>query len=498
MLYIILESLYVNNRFKYFNFFGVNVTDLKTFYEFLYRAFQLFEKKSLLTNSYFRNFSPSFRMKHVTFGAIPNGEVEAKRTKKRKQYMTDALKRIQNMVKLENPEEFKLSLSRSMEFANVLSNSLVHDNNLISLEVDGKKFKDVYFELTPLMISKHLTIKKFASLIQSDELEQFAEDIFWLVLYDILQTRALNKYLSMTRARLYNVLSMRFSTLRRNLYLTPATTYDRIIEFFGALIASTILILMLHSHLETELYCNVNLVLRIENSVRQLLVGFSSPNINSFHTIVFELIPEEIKTSVPTRLNIGGDNYNKDLTNTISYEPQIANEWNSRRNCLFQATSQTGLMANALKLRGTSAPLPTKSHRVARGSVEKSQLPIAKAMKIVSSVDDIVSKHEEGTRGFLDEMRQHEKDYFASPHLIPNPPKIGVSFDNFQPDMSLPGVFQETMRSPRRYKLDNMPPRKQRLIDIDQVNSELEFVRTELHDEIKNNLPQQNFIYASE
>lgn len=450
--------------------------------------------------------------KHVTFGAIPNDIPTVNQAKKT--YISDSLQRIQNMVKYDNAETFMFNLDRSKEFAKVLETSIC-ENDILAINVDGKSFKDVYIKMTPKMISKHMTIKKYLNLILSDELEQMAEELMWIVIFDTLQARSLTKVLRHTRKHLYNVLSMHFSSFRKSLSLLPATTYDRITEFYCAQICAVILILLLHSHQDSELFSSVAFVGKIENRVRMLFIGFASPNINSFHSIVFDLIPKSLKASVPTKMIIGGDNYDADLTTTISYEPQIANEWNSRRECLFQATSQTGLMANALKLRGTSAPQPTKSHRVVRGSVGKSELPIRKAMNIMKSVDDIVGEHIDDTKMRLDELKDFERGYFESPrwsnlnatfmpnstapqtshsstfHSIIAPKPLGFTFDNFQPDTSLPGVFQELARSPRRYKLDNMPLKQPYTIDIPKMQAELEAARIELHDELRDSQQEQ-------
>lgn len=435
--------------------------------------------------------------KHVTFGSIPNEEPLTNHNNK--QYISDSLKRIQNMVKIQNAETFMFNMARSIEFANILESSLSKDDTL-SIEIDQKKFVDVYNELSPILISQHLIIKRYLNLILSVELEQMAEELMWIVVYDTLQNRALNKLLSQSRTKLYNILSINFSAFRKKLSLLPASTYDQILEFYCAQICAVILILLLHSHQESELYSNVPFVGHIENGVRLLLVGFSSPNLNSFHNIVFDLIPENLRPSVPTKMVIGGDKYNTDLTQTLSYEPQIQSEWNSRRKCLFHATSQTGLLSNALKLRGSTTPKPmSKSHRVIRGSVTKSELPIRKAMNIIQSVDDIVDNHIDATKNDLDTLKYYEKDYLESPrwskitnqvsqlssttNITPKP--LGVSFDRFQPKTSLPGVFQELVRSPRRYNIDNMPPRKKNLIDVKEMQSYLENARTELHDELR-------------
>ena len=69
---------------------------------------------------------------------------------------------------------------------------------------------------------------------------------------------------------------------------------------------------------------------------------------------------------------------------------------------------------------------------------------------------------------------------------------MGVTFDHFQPQMSLPGVFQEHARSPRRYNIDNMPPRKKRLIDVKEMQSYLEKTRNELHDELRDSQHHNN------
>ncbi|KAK8875652.1 hypothetical protein M9Y10_005825 [Tritrichomonas musculus] len=440
--------------------------------------------------------------KHVTFGSIPNEEPLT--NSKDKQYISESLKRIQNMVKIQNAENFLFTNERSIELAGILESSLSkNDDMALSIEVDQKKFKEVYNELSPILISQHPIIKKFLDIILSNELEQMAEELMWIVVYDTLQNRALNKYLSQSRADLYNLLSINFSSLRRRLALLPAWAYDQILEFYCAQICAVILILLLHSHQETELYSNVPFVGHIENGVRLLLIGFSSPNLNSFHTIVFDLIPKNLQPSVPTKMVIGGDKYNSDLANTLSYEPQIQNEWNSRRKCLFHATSQTGLLSNALKLRGSAAPKPvSKSHRVIRGSVGKSDLPIRKAMNIIQSVDDIVDSHVDATKNDLDKLKNYEKEYLTSPrwailsNTFPNlnqsssmpnisPKPLDVSFDHFQPDVSLPGVFQELARSPRRYNIDNMPPRQKRIIDVDEMKSYLEDARVELHEELR-------------
>lgn len=433
--------------------------------------------------------------KHVTFGAIPN-EIPLT-NQNNKEYMPDSLKRIQNMVKIQNAENFMFNNERSVELAGILQTSLSDNNDILSIEIDSKKFKDVYIEMSPILISQHLIIKRYLDLILSDELEQMAEELMWIVVYDTLQSRALNKILSRSRSRLYNVLSINFSTFRKKLSLLPASTYDQILEFYCAQICAVILIVLLHSHQETELYSNAPFVGHIENGVRLLLIGFSSPNLNGFHKIVFDLIPKNLQPSVPTKMIIGGDNYNLDLASTLSYEPQIQSEWNSRRKCLFHATSQTGLLSNALKLRGSTTPKPvSKSHRVIRGSVGKSELPIRKAMNIIQSVDDIVDNHITATKNDLDTLKFYEKDYLTCPrwsniangqlsssNVTPKP--LGVSFEHFRPQTSLPGVFQELARSPRRYNIDNMPPRKKRLIDVKEMQTYLENTRNELHDEIR-------------
>ena len=425
---------------------------------------------------------------HVTFDTA-----QLLSSKRKKEHMTDSLQRIQNMVKIVTPENFRFNFQRSFEFSKILSEALL-ENNLLNIKVDEKIFKDVYLELSTLIINKHTIIRQFKGLIGSNDFEQLAENIMWLVVYDLILDRALNKHLSVTKNLLYNVLSMRFTIMRRQLAMSSSSAYVRFIELYSALIAATALILMLHSHLETELYCNVNMVWKIEMSVRQMLIGFSSPDINSFHTIVHELMPDDLKMAIPKKLKIGGDGYNTDLTTTISYEPQMAKEWNSRNNCLFQATSRTGLLANALKLRGMSAHMPTKGHRVVRGTIEKSQLPITKAKNIVASVNGIVNDHEEVTRHLLNDMRMHEKEFLSSPNLLTTPKPLPITFENFHPDMSSPGVFQVLMRSPRRYNINNIPPPQKKPINVDELNHELEYYHEELRKEVEESLPKKRFI----
>ncbi|KAK8893733.1 hypothetical protein M9Y10_022162 [Tritrichomonas musculus] len=377
------------------------------------------------------------------------------------QTLPPALQRVEKTAPLQKPDNFTFSPDQSTELIQFLNDSVkIFDRSNLNLRVrliftskqvnandqnennqnDEKEKKDVKIKLIDIylpIVNKFLNINPplapFTELLKSKELITMLQFVTWVVIFDIIDKSYKTEALEDTRRMIYDRLSIDFSQLQLKLTNSTLSLSGRFIDLWSSVVCATIFTLILTPYEDSQLYRNSSFALRIENDVRMLLIGFASPNVRDFHKSILGLMPSELKIAVPTIVTVGGEDYNPtDFTNALKYEPQIVEAWNQRNNALFQGSSTTGLMKNAMKLKGAQITLPTGKigRSVKRGNVEKSGMPIAKAKIVLLNADKITSTYKEDSNNIVNDICATEETYTAVPSTPPLT-QLGVSFEGF-------------------------------------------------------------------
>lgn len=345
----------------------------------------------------------------------------------------------------QNADSFRFRPERAENLKDMLINSIVDER--VDIVLGKTSYAKLFAKIVKRYFEKKTKHKPCLSLFLSDDVMQMTQEASWILICDVLPDSISIDDLTGKREDLYDDLSIRFSQLRKSLATNDSINTDMYIDLWCCFISASLLTFIIHHFENTELYRNAPFTARIEKDCRKLFVGFASPNVREYHHAVLSMVPEQCVILLPTRIGIGGDSYNNELTSVLSYEPEMSKAWRSRNNTLFQDTEQTGLMKNAMKLRGTAGiPIPTKGHKFIQGNVERSSMPLTKTHKIIQHVDKIVDDHEKTKQTVLNQIFDTQYDYFYTDKKVAYKPSLGISFEAFGTD----NKYRSSARSPSR------------------------------------------------
>lgn len=358
-----------------------------------------------------------------------------------------ALQRVEKTAPLETPDNFTFSPEQSTELIQFLNDSVkIFDKSNLNLRVrivftkndessKNEKFKlpEIYLPIVDKFLNINPPLTPFTDLLKSAELITMLQFITWVILFDIIDNSFYTEILEDKRRMIYDRLSIDFSQLQMKLSNSTLSLSGRFIDLWCSVVCALLFSLILNLYEDSQLYRNSSFCLRIENDVRMLLIGFASPNVKDFHKSILSLMSNELKLAVPTIVTVGGEDYNpSDFTNTLKYEPQIVEAWNQRDNPMFQASSTTGLVQNAMKLKGAQVATPAGKigRPIKRGNVEKSGMPIAKAKIVLLNTEKIVNSYQKDRSSMVNDLCATEESYTEIPN-VPPITKLGISFENF-------------------------------------------------------------------
>lgn len=377
--------------------------------------------------------------------------------------LTSALQRIEKTVAQQTPSNFLFSQQHSSELIKFLHDSVtIYDklNLKLKLEIvfikenpndnsDNKyDFPHFYSQIIDKFLNLNPPFQPFTTLLYSKELLTMLQFVSWIVIYDLLDPCVCNPYMNDLRRTIYDRLSIDFSQLQMKLTNSTLSLSTNFIEHWCHIVCASIFSLILTLYEDSELYRNISFSLRIENDVRLHLVGFASPNVRDFHCSILSLMPKELKSALPTKVTVGGDDYNPtDLTNALTYEPQIQAAWDQKDSPLL-LNSTTGLVQNAMKLKGTAiqSPLKPKGKTVKKGNVEKSGLPIAKAKIVLTNTERTIDRYKDDRSSIVLDICATEETYTEVP-MVPPVTQLDVTFEDFGMKKNSPN-----------YLLMNKPP----------------------------------------
>lgn len=341
----------------------------------------------------------------------------------------NALKRIEKLIHVETPETFEIPASIASDIVSALTNA-VSQSSEVNLVIARADFKQIYESIITRFIKFHPIMLPFDSTLVSRDLVQIAQKVSWLLIFDITKKRLITPQMNLMKSRIYDSLARTFSELRRKLASMTASIADRFVELWSSAICASLFTMLMSQYEETELYRNYPFVVRIENDIRNLLVGFSSPYVQDYHHSIMVLIPKDLRLAFPKRLMVGGDDESDDLASAIKYEPEIARAWKRRKDTLFMASTQTALMQHAMKMTGARCPVEAKSQVVRRGNTEKSKLKVSKVDEIARQTKELFDGYDSRRQFVLDDIYDRELSYEKNgvdPENVP----LGVTFDTF-------------------------------------------------------------------
>ncbi|OHT12666.1 hypothetical protein TRFO_17499 [Tritrichomonas foetus] len=367
--------------------------------------------------------------------------------------LSAALQRIEKTMPVQSPSNFTFSHDQSLDMIKYLQNSIkIKDKSNLIVQINIKFGDTLLKELYPPIVDKFLNINPplspFQKLIISDEITSMLQFVTWIVLFDIIDDCYYPEGIDDVRRTIYDKLSIDFSLLQKKLNSSTLSLSDRFIELWSSVVCASIFTLVLTIYQDSELYRNTPFALRIENDVRFLLVGFASPNVKDYHRSIVSIMPNDLKIAVASIVTVGGEDYSTELTTALTYEPQIVNAWNSRKDMLLMATTTTGLMENAMKLKGARIVAPNKKGRtVKKGNVEKSGLPIAKARVVLKNTETMFKTYDTDRSKVIYDICATEETYKEVP-TVPPITQLGITFENFTKAPPKPPMAT-SVRSPR-------------------------------------------------
>ena len=341
----------------------------------------------------------------------------------------NALKRIEKLVQVVRPENFEFPPPIAKDIVQCLE-AAAAPGGIVTVTLNGIDYGSTYLSTIEKFLKRHPIMVPFDSTLTSSDLIQMAQKVVWLLLFGVLRKRLITPELSSARSEIYDGLARTFSELRRKLATMVSRISDRFVELWSSAICAAMFTMMMRLYEDTDLYRNCPFVVRLENDIRDLLVGFSSPYVQDYHQSIMMLIPKDLRMAFPVRVTVGGDDEETDITNVLKHEPEIQRAWQQRKNTLFKTSTQTALMQHAMKLTGARNPVEVKTHVVQRGNAEKSHLKVSKAEEVVKQTKVVMKDYGVSRQRFLDELYDEEVHYertSAVPRIVP----LGVSFENF-------------------------------------------------------------------
>ena len=382
-----------------------------------------------------------------------------------------ALKRIEKLIHVQTPETFELPGSITPEIIQSLVNS-VSGISEVNLVISTADFNAIYATTIGHFIKLHPIMLPFDSTLVSRDIVQIAQKVSWLLIYDVIRSRLVTPQLSLLKQRIYDDLAKTFSELRRKLASMNSSIADRFVELWSTAICASLFTMLMSLYEETELYRNYHFVVRIENEIRNLLVGFSSPYVQDYHHSIMVLIPKDLRLAFPNRLMVGGDDDSGDLASAIKYEPEIARAWKRRKDTLFMASTQTALMQHAMKMTGAHLPVETKSRAVRRGNTEKSKLKVSKVDEIAKQTQAVFDTYDVQRREVLDDIFDREL-WYEKNGVDPENVPLGVTFDTFgqkEEDRPLYRVRPPGVEAPKQKRVVRYSARA--IAAANRINSE--------------------------
>lgn len=355
---------------------------------------------------------------------------------------------------LRNLQELTLS---NFQFEEDFSKSLAEDLNAsvdedkITLVVNSTRFDAVYKNIAERLVSQHMTIHKLRHVLLSNNLEEMAASIIYIVLCELIHPKSLTKEISLMRSKIYGNLSQHFTLLRKDLRPTPTNLADNFLEFWCAAVCSILFSLILDPSRNEELHNNIFFVTRVEHEVRSILISSSSSNMMTFHDLVLGLVPYRLIELIPT-----------DVTcNNSEVYANPCSERHPKRARLFTPSLLQSISTPRARVRPINMQVKTR-------------LPSEKADKVVQSVNQMVGKHKIKTQQSLNVIRLYERDYKYSPNMT-SEEALAVSFDSF-----IPQTYDGSYKAPESYKKSNLPKRLKK-VDIDKINQILDSALINLH-----------------
>ncbi|OHT15097.1 hypothetical protein TRFO_14448 [Tritrichomonas foetus] len=358
--------------------------------------------------------------------------------------LSEALRRIEQTAPQQTADDFTFSNEISTDLLKYLFSS--YNGKDINMEMGEANLTEIYAPIVEKFLRINPPLAPFEVILFRDEIISMLQYICWIVTYDLLSPELISHETDQLRRTIYDDLSINFSQLQKRLMNSTLTLSARFLELWCEVVCAAIFTLFMSVFQETPLYRNAAFFTRYENDIRTILVGFSSPNLREFHKSILNLIPNEYKICVPKLITIGGEDYSKEFTTMLTFEPQIEKSWKARKSTLFQTSSTTGLMQNAMKLKGANITTPRKSRSIRRGNAERSGVQIAKAQEVLKNTKKIIKNYKIDRHTIIRDLCAQEELYFEINEPPPQTP-LGVTFE----DMPPPRIPQDSFyqRSPR-------------------------------------------------
>jgi hypothetical protein len=233
-----------------------------------------------------------------------------------------------------------------------------------------------------------------------------ANRVCWIVLLGLLCDPPDD--LTAHESEIFDLLAADFTDFRESLLESPIQMQTNVTIILSQVIVGALITFIFHSFKQKEVELNWVFVARLESDVRRLLLGFSSPELNSFHDGIFKIIPPEVQKWAPrtlgTAMNSGGKIEATDLLASFSHQRRCREAWLDRRGCMFQTNARTTLVNRGLALRGSRAPVDGPRHVIMKGTAERNSLELVKAAAVVDHTVSLVAEHREVVNAELEDI----------------------------------------------------------------------------------------------
>ena len=291
----------------------------------------------------------------------------------------------------------------------------------------------------------------FEEMLNGKDLNVLVQFLAWVVIVRIIDEKYYTEKINNVITDVFDKLSIEYSAFHKNITSSTITHSDQFLELWSTVVCAAILSTMMSyfNADDDELLKNKLFVLRIENNVRDLLIGIPPKSTRYYHKNVLSVVPIDLKKKIPTIIYDEENNYSPDatLSKTLNISATFGTKVSSNTDDFTTSQTQktfdtalpnstiTKLMENAMTLRKAGKPAnitrPVNNAKsIKKGSVERSKVPITKARVVLQNTERLINNYTAEKNKILWDLCATEETYYQVP-IDPPITQLDITFENF-------------------------------------------------------------------
>ena len=313
-----------------------------------------------------------------------------------------------------------------------------YENSKVNWTLQEFSFQFAYSQTIKKLNHSRPRTNNYNTLLLDKNQEEMAKMICWIVLYDICYYKCIKNDIKKYQKQIYDSLSMKFYHFRSKTSKLENLTCEYVITYYAVCAESITYQVILANFPEINDFVNNEEFVRfVDSLIRGLIIGFASKSTELF-SIVWEtltlktqkLVPKSIDNATKINELLGEDTTSADIEFSFKEGKRYKESIKSGENIIFHENTRTGLMDNALKLRGAYEPVEEKVRAFKLGSTDSSKVAASKTKAIIRETEKMVEKHITKRDSILMDVCDIEEKIrieIAKTRIMP----LGFSFETF-------------------------------------------------------------------